>query len=78
LISLDDAITGLVPISEFGGKKPSEVLQIGDEQETTIVSFDPKEHKMLLKLNKKSSETPITQIEDTVNEETVPKKITSE
>ena len=50
LVSLDDEITGLVPLSEFGEKKPSDVLTIGASQPVAIVSIDPKEHKMLLTL----------------------------
>ncbi len=50
LVSLDNSITGLIPISEFGGKKPSEIVAVGEEHEITIVSVDAQEHKMLLKL----------------------------
>ena len=52
LISLDEEIAGLVPLAEFENKKPSEVLKLGDEQKVAIVSLDPKEHKMLLTLQK--------------------------
>ena len=52
LVSLDDEITGLVPLSEFGEKKPSEVVTIGAQQLVAIVSLDPQEHKMLLTLQK--------------------------
>lgn len=51
LISLGDDITGLIPLAEFGEKKPSDVLKVGDQQEVLIVSLDPQEHKMLLKLH---------------------------
>ena len=52
LVSLDDEITGLIPLSEFGEKKPSDVLVIGSMHSVAIVSLDPKEHKMLLTLQK--------------------------
>lgn len=52
LISLDEEITGLIPVAEFETKKPSEVLKVGEQQSVAIVSIDPKEHKMLLTLNK--------------------------
>ncbi len=52
LVSLDEEITGLIPLSEFGEKKPSEVLVIGTQQQVAIVSIDPKDHKMLLTLQK--------------------------
>lgn len=48
LVSLNDEIIGLIPISEFGNKRPSEVLEVGSTVEVSIVSMDPKEHKMLL------------------------------
>ena len=49
---LEGEITGLIPISEFGDKKPSESLKIGDKLKVAIVSIEPKEHKMLLTLQK--------------------------
>lgn len=52
LLSLDEEITGLIPLSEFGDKKPSEILTIGSQQTVAIVSLDPKEHKMLLTIQK--------------------------
>lgn len=52
LVSLDEEITGLIPLSEFGEKKPSDVLTIGKTQNVAIVSLDPKEHKMLLTIQK--------------------------
>lgn len=54
LVSLDDEITGLIPFSEFGDKKPSEVVTIGTQQLVSIVSLDPKEHKMLLTIQKQN------------------------
>lgn len=52
LVSLDEEITGLIPLSEFGEKKPSDVLTMGSVQNVAIVSLEPKEHKMLLTLQK--------------------------
>ena len=52
LVRLDEEITGLLPSSEFGEKKPSETLNIGDKLNMAIVSIDQKEHKMLLTLQK--------------------------
>ena len=49
---LDSEITGLIPVSEFDDKKPSEVLHVGDKQKIAIVSIDAKDHKMLLTLQK--------------------------
>jgi len=52
---LEGEITGLIPTTEFGDKKPSEVLRVGDKQKVAIVSIDPKEHKMLLTIQKENS-----------------------
>jgi small subunit ribosomal protein S1 len=52
LIRLDEEITGLLPSSEFGEKKPGETLNVGDKLNLAIVSIDQKEHKMLLTLQK--------------------------
>lgn len=52
LVSLEDSITGLISLSEFNNKRPSDVLKIGDSCQTTIISLDAKDHKMLLSLNK--------------------------
>jgi len=70
LISLDDSITGLIPIPEFGGKKPSEILTVGDSIEVVVVSIDINEHKMLLKFDKTQKESPEikeTQTQDSSN-----------
>ncbi len=50
LVQLDEEIYGLVPVSEFGEKKPGESLKVGDKLNVAIVSIDPKEHKLLLTL----------------------------
>ncbi|MGB3988590.1 MAG: S1 RNA-binding domain-containing protein [Minisyncoccales bacterium] len=47
----DDKVQGLCHISEFGTmEKMSEVLQVGNEYNFEIISFEPKEHRMILKL----------------------------
>lgn len=53
-LRLDNEITGLIPASEFGDKKPSEALKVGDKQKVAIVTIEPKEHKMLLTIQKDS------------------------
>ena len=52
LISLEDELTGLLPMAEFGAQKLPEIIKIGDLVDVTIVTLDPKEHKMLLGLTK--------------------------
>ena len=63
-VRLDEEIFGLIPASEFGDRRPSEVLRVGDQPTVAIVSIDPKEHKMLLTLetsnNEEKSEEKIT------------------
>jgi len=56
LVRLDEEIYGLVPVSEFGGKKPSDSLKVGDKLNVAIVSIDQKEHKMLLTLQKNEND----------------------
>ena len=55
LIRLDEEIYGLVPMSEFGEKKPDDSLKAGDKLNVAIVSIDPKEHKLLLTLQENKS-----------------------
>lgn len=62
-IRLDGEITGLIPITEFGDRKPSDILKIGDKQKVAIVSIEAKEHKMLLTLQK--DDTPSSEQEKT-------------
>lgn len=63
-VRLDEEIFGLIPVSEFGDRRPSEALHVGDQPKVAIVSIDPKEHKMLLTLetsnNEEKSEEKIT------------------
>ncbi len=64
LVRLDEEIYGLVPVSEFGDplrqgssearKKPGESFKVGEKLNVAIVSIDPKEHKMLLTLQKEN------------------------
>lgn len=56
-VSLDPEITGLIQASEFGEKKPSDILHVGDKQKVAIVSIDPQDHKMLLTLQGNSDQT---------------------
>ncbi len=56
LVRLDEEIYGLVPMSEFGEKKPGESLKTGDKLNVAIVSIDSKEHKLLLTLQEKNEE----------------------
>ncbi len=56
LISLDDEITGLVPLTEFSNKKPSDILKIGEQISVSIVSLDPVEHKMILTMSAPTDE----------------------
>ena len=55
LISLDEEITGLVPASEFTGKKPQEAVKQGDKINIAIVSIDAQDHKMLLTIGAQDS-----------------------
>jgi small subunit ribosomal protein S1 len=52
LIQLNEGIYGLVPASEFGDKKPSDFLKVGDKINVAIVSIDAKEHRIILTLQK--------------------------
>lgn len=51
-VELAGEIIGVLPIAELGGKNPNEVFEIGKEYEMAIVSIDPKDHKLLLTLEK--------------------------
>jgi len=52
LVQLNGGIYGLVPASEFGDKKPSDFLKVGDKINVAIVSIDAKEHRIILTLQK--------------------------
>jgi len=50
-VQISDKIQGLCHISEFGSqKKMEEVLKIGEKYDFQILSIEPKEHRMSLKL----------------------------
>ncbi|PJE50359.1 MAG: 30S ribosomal protein S1 [Candidatus Yanofskybacteria bacterium CG10_big_fil_rev_8_21_14_0_10_36_16] len=51
LAALDEEITGLIPSSEFVGKKPADSAEAGNEIDVTVVSVDPEEHKLILTLS---------------------------
>lgn len=47
-VEIKKDIIGVVPISEFSGKKPSEILELGKKYDFAIINFSPKEQKLLL------------------------------
>jgi small subunit ribosomal protein S1 len=49
-------IIGFLPLAEFGGKSPSEAVEVGKEYDMAIVSIDAKEHKLTLTLEKEKTE----------------------
>ncbi len=51
-VELSPEIIGLVPVAEFGGQNPSDVVEIGKEYDLAIVSIDVKDHKLILTLEK--------------------------
>jgi len=53
-VELNDDIVGLLPTAEFGGRPAAEVVTIGQSYDMTIVNIDPKDHKLILTLEKKS------------------------
>lgn len=59
-VRLDEEIFGLIPVLEFGDRRPSDPpaggLRVGDQPKVAIVSIDPKEHKMLLTLEAPADE----------------------
>ncbi len=62
LVRLDEEISGFIPMSEFAdplrrvegeaSKKPAEFLKTNDKLNVAIVSIEPKEHRILLTLQK--------------------------
>ncbi|MBI2062691.1 MAG: 30S ribosomal protein S1 [Candidatus Yanofskybacteria bacterium] len=52
-VKLDDEIAGLLPNSEFGETKPTEMFKIGDEIYVAIISIDISDHKILLTIHPK-------------------------
>ncbi len=55
-VELSSDIIGILPVTELGGKNPSEILSVGKEYEMAIISIDPKDHKLLLTLEKTKEE----------------------
>lgn len=47
-MELPGDIIGLLPVSEFEGKNPAEVIELGKEYDVAIVNIDAKEHKIIL------------------------------
>jgi len=46
-------IIGFIPVAEFAGQNPSEIVEIGKEYDLAVVSIDIKEHKLTLTMDKK-------------------------
>lgn len=53
LIKLQEDLIGLILNSEFGEKKPEEVIEIGKTYAFAIINILPAEHKLLLTLERK-------------------------
>lgn len=53
-VQLNDDIVGLLPTAEFGGRPATDVVTVGTAYDCTIVSIDPKDHKLILTLEAKS------------------------
>jgi len=51
-VQLNEDIVGILPNTEFGTTNPSDIVQIGQEYEMAVVSIDPKDHKLILTLEK--------------------------
>jgi small subunit ribosomal protein S1 len=51
-VRLDEEISGFIPAPELGEAKPADSIKLGDKLDAAIVSIDPKEHKMVLTLQK--------------------------
>ena len=54
-IELPGDIIGFLPASELGDKNISEIIEAGKEYNMAVVSIDPKEHKLLLTLEKRGN-----------------------
>lgn len=70
-VELDKDIHGLAHISELGDKKPEDV-KAGDELEFTIITIEPKDHRLGLSLRKDAvskQENPLPQQEEETAEE---------
>lgn len=51
-VELDHDIVGLIPVAEFAGQNPAEVVQVGTEYGLAVVNVDAKDHKLILTLEK--------------------------
>ncbi len=51
-VELSNDIVGLIPTAEFGNQNPSEVVHVGQSYDLAVVSIDPKDHKLILTLEK--------------------------
>src|SRR3989338_1071073 len=54
-VELGNDIIGLLPASELGNINPAEIIEAGKEYNMAVVSIDPKEHKLLLTLEKRGN-----------------------
>jgi small subunit ribosomal protein S1 len=54
IVKLDEELNGMIPISEFGEKKPPDSLKLGENINVAIVSIDVKDHKIFLTLQNPS------------------------
>ncbi len=52
IIRITEEISGLIPTAELGEKKASDLFKAGDTAQVAILSINPKEHKMLLTIQK--------------------------
>jgi small subunit ribosomal protein S1 len=51
-VAMNEDIIGLLPTAEFGSKPASETVTVGQSYDMAIVSIDPKDHKLILTLEK--------------------------
>ncbi len=51
-VELPNDIVGILPIAEFGGQNPVDVVKVGEIYDFAIVSIDAKDHKLILTLEK--------------------------
>ena len=70
-VELDQAIHGLVHISELSEKKiahPSEIIKEGEKYSFKILSIEPENHRLGLSLKAAGKEAKISEIKDTIKE----------
>lgn len=51
-VELSHDIVGLIPVAEFAGQNPNDVVQVGTEYNLAVVNVDAKDHKLILTLEK--------------------------